>query len=161
MGKPEIVEVPGIKPMGPYSHAVRAGGMLYVAGQPGIVPATGAAAGPGFAAQARQAFENLKTVLEAGGSGMDLVVNTTVIVADAAEFGVVNQLFAEYFAASPPARMTMQVTIPKGLLISIGCVAVGGSRAQNLVRTCLATAIMASLGLGPPPLKLRPIMKPW
>ena len=123
MAKPEIVKVPGLKTMGPYSHGVRAGGMLYVAGQPGVDPVTGQAVGPGFREQARQAFENLKRVLEAGGSGLDLVVNTTVIVADASEFGVVNELFAEYFAASPPARMTMQVTIPKGLLISIGCVA--------------------------------------
>ena len=123
MAKPEIVDVPGIKAMGPYSHAVKAGGLVFVSGQPGIDPATGQAVGPGFREQARQAFENLRVVLEAAGSGMDRVVNTTVIVADASEFGVVNELFAEYFAASPPARMTMQVTIPKGLLISIGCVA--------------------------------------
>jgi 2-iminobutanoate/2-iminopropanoate deaminase len=92
-------------------------------GSRGSIQRRGVAVGPTFAAQARQAFENLRMVLEAGGSGLDLVVNTTVIVADASEFGVVNELFAEYFAASPPARMTMQVTIPKGLLISIGCVA--------------------------------------
>jgi 2-iminobutanoate/2-iminopropanoate deaminase len=55
---------------------------------------------------------------------MDRVVNTTVLLADAAFFLELNALFAEYFAASPPARMTMQVVVPKGLLISIGCVAV-------------------------------------
>lgn len=122
----EIIEVPGIKAIGPYSQAVRANGFLFVSGQPGVVLETGEAAGPTLAEQARQAFENLRRVLEAGGSGMDRVVNTTVLVADIAQFGVVNELFAEYFAASPPARMTMQVPLPKGLLFSIGCVAVVG-----------------------------------
>jgi 2-iminobutanoate/2-iminopropanoate deaminase len=84
------------------------------------------AAGPTLEEQARQAFENLRRVLEAGGSGMDRVVNTTVLVADISQFGVVNELFAEYFATSPPARMTMTVPLPKGLLFSIGCVAVVG-----------------------------------
>ncbi len=122
----EVIEVPGIKAIGPYSQAVRANGFLFVSGQPGVVPETGEAAGPTLEQQARQAFENLRRVLEAGGSGMDRVVNTTVLVADISQFGVVNELFAEYFAASPPARMTMQVPLPKGLLFSIGCVAVVG-----------------------------------
>ena len=127
----EIIEVPGIKAIGPYSQAVRANGFLFVSGQPGVVPETGEAAvadagQSAFEAQARQAFLNLRRVLEAGGSGMDRVVNTTVLVADISQFGVVNELFAEYFAASPPARMTMTVPLPKGLLFSIGCVAVAG-----------------------------------
>jgi 2-iminobutanoate/2-iminopropanoate deaminase len=122
----EIIEVPGIKPIGPYSHAVKAGGLLFVSGQPGVIPATGEVAGPTFGEQARQAFENLRVVLEAGGSGLDRVVNTTVLIRDVSYFGEVNDLFAKYFAASPPARMTMQVTLPKGLLFSIGCVAAVG-----------------------------------
>jgi 2-iminobutanoate/2-iminopropanoate deaminase len=122
----EIIEVPGIKPIGPYSHAVKAGGLLFVSGQPGVIPETGEVAGPTFAEQARQAFENLRVVLEAGGSGLDRVVNTTVLIGDISYFGEVNALFAEYFAASPPARMTMQVPLPKGLLFSIGCVAAVG-----------------------------------
>ncbi len=120
----EIVEVPGLKAIGPYSQAVRAGGLLFVSGQPGVDPATGEAAGTTFEAQARQAFRNLDTVLRAGGSRLDLVVNTTVLVADMSSFPDVNRLFAEFFANNPPARMTMQVPLPKGLLISIGCVAV-------------------------------------
>jgi 2-iminobutanoate/2-iminopropanoate deaminase len=122
----EIIEVPGIKPIGPYSHAVKAGGLLFVSGQPGVIPATGEVAGPTFGEQARQAFENLRVVLEAGGSGLDRVVNTTVLIGDVSYFGEVNDLFAKYFAASPPVRMTMQVTLPKGLLFSIGCVAAVG-----------------------------------
>ena len=122
----EIVEVPGLPVIGPYSQAVKANGLLFVSGQGGIDPTTKSVAGPTFAEQGRQAFENLRAVLEAGGSGMDRVVNTTVLLADVAFFPELNELFAEYFAASPPARMTMQVVLPKGLLVSIGCVGVVG-----------------------------------
>jgi len=125
MAKQEIIEVPGVPAFGPYSHAVRANGFLFVSGQGGVDPATGAIAAT-FAEQARQAFKNLGAVLAAGGSEFDRVVNTTVQLADAAYFPELNALFAEYFAAAPPARMTMQVVIPKGLLISIGCVALAG-----------------------------------
>jgi 2-iminobutanoate/2-iminopropanoate deaminase len=124
MADKHIVPVPGLKAIGPYSQAVRAGGLLFVSGQPGVDPSTGEAAGPTFEAQARQAFRNLDTVLRAGGSGLHLVVNTTVLVSDVSNFPELNRLFAEFFPVEPPARMTMQVPLPKGLLISIGCVAV-------------------------------------
>ena len=119
----QTIQVPGLKMIGPYSQAVRAAGLLFVSGQPGVEPSTGEAAGPAFDVQARQAFKNLDTVLRAGGSRLDLVVNTTVLVADVSTFAELNRLFAEFFPDSPPARMTMQVPLPKGLLISIGCVA--------------------------------------
>jgi len=126
MADKQVIEVPGLKAIGPYSQAVRAGGLLFVAGQPGVVPATGESAGATFEAQARQAFANLEMVLKAGGSGLDLVVNTTFIVTDIANFAALNGLFAEYFAKNPPARMVIQAPLPKGLLISIGCVAAVG-----------------------------------
>lgn len=119
----QVIEVPGVKTIGPYSQAVRAGGLLFVSGQPGIDPSTGKAAGREFEVQARQAFRNLEEVLTAGGSRLDLVVNTTVLVTEIANFPVVNALFTEFFPTSPPARMTMQVPLPPGLLFSIGCVA--------------------------------------
>jgi 2-iminobutanoate/2-iminopropanoate deaminase len=103
--------------------AVRSAGLLFVSGQPGIDPATGEAAGTTFEAQARQAFKNLDAVLKAGGSELSLVVNTTVSIAEMAHFPELNSLFLEYFPENPPARMAMQVPLPKGLLISIGCVA--------------------------------------
>jgi 2-iminobutanoate/2-iminopropanoate deaminase len=119
----KTIHVLGLKTIGPYSQAVRAAGLLFVSGQPGVDPSTGEAAGPTFDVQARQAFKNLDTVLRAGGSRLDLVVNTTVLVADVSTFADLNRLFTEFFPDSPPARMTMQVPLPKGLLISIGCVA--------------------------------------
>jgi 2-iminobutanoate/2-iminopropanoate deaminase len=118
----QVIAVPEIKTIGPYSQAVRAGGLLFVSGQPGVDPATGLAHGE-FAVQARQVFMNLETVLRAGGSRLDLVANTTVLITDLANFPIVNRLFAEFFPNDPPARMTMQVPLPHRLLISIGCVA--------------------------------------
>jgi 2-iminobutanoate/2-iminopropanoate deaminase len=124
MATKHVIDVPGIKTIGPYSQAVRAGNLLFVSGQPGVDPSTGQAAGPTFEEQARQAFRNLDTVLKAGGSHLCLVANTTVLVADMTHFADVNRFFQEFFPVDPPARMTMQVPLPKGLLISIGCVAV-------------------------------------
>jgi len=124
MSDKQVIRVPGLRTIGPYSQAVRAAGLLFVSGQPGVDPATGEAAGPDFEAQVLQVFRNLDRVLKAGGSRLDLVVNTTVLVADISNFPQVNAAFAEYFPENPPARMTMQVPLPKGLLISIGCVAV-------------------------------------
>jgi 2-iminobutanoate/2-iminopropanoate deaminase len=112
--------------IGPYSHAVRAAGLLFVSGQAGVDPVTGKPAGPTMAEQAAQAFANLATVLRAGGSEPRLVVSTTVLVADVADFAEVNRLFAEFFPSDPPTRMTMQVVLPLGLLISIGCTALLG-----------------------------------
>jgi 2-iminobutanoate/2-iminopropanoate deaminase len=109
--------------IGPYSPAVRAGDFLFVSGQPGVDSTTGQPAGPAFGAQARQAFRNLDAVLRAGGSRPDLVVNTTVSIVDASDFAELNELFSEFFPNEPPARMTMQVPLPHGLLISIGCTA--------------------------------------
>ncbi len=113
-------------PIGPYSHAVRAGGFVFVSGQPGVDPATGNVR-ESFEAQARQAFANLAAVLRVAGSRPDLVVSTTVLVADQADFAEMNDLFADFFPTDPPARMTMQVPLPRGLLISIGCTAVESS----------------------------------
>jgi len=120
-----VVTGPGLPAqIGPYSQAVRAGGFLFVSGQPGVDPETGRLAGATFSEQARQAFANLDAVLRAGGSRPALVVNTTVLVADQASFAELNELYGEFFPDEPPARMTMQVPLPHGLLISIGCTAI-------------------------------------
>src|SRR5215204_4499155 len=87
----------------------------------------GEAAGPSFAEQARQAFANLDAVLRAGGSRPELVVSAIVLVADQSSFPELNSLLAEFFPSEPPARMTMQVPLPLGLLISIECTAISES----------------------------------
>ena len=114
--------------IGPYSPAVRAGDLLFVSGQPGVDPETAQPVGSSFGEQARQTFLNLDAVLRAGGSCPELVVNTTVLVAAASDFAELNELYGEFFATDPPARMTMQVPLPRGLLLSIGCVALVESR---------------------------------
>ena len=116
---------PGVPPtIGPYSPGVRAGDMLYVSGQAGLDPETGELAGDSLGVQARQAMRNVESVLRAGGSRLDLVVNTTVLVTDIGQFPLVNEVFAEAFPADPPARMVMQEPLPGALMISIGCDAI-------------------------------------
>lgn len=120
-----VVSGPGLPPqIGPYSQAVKAGGFVFVSGQPGVDPETGKAAGPSFGEQAQQAFKNLDAVLKAAGSSPELVVNVTVLVANQGDFAEMNELFAGFFPEEPPTRMTMQVPLPLGLLISIGCTAI-------------------------------------
>jgi 2-iminobutanoate/2-iminopropanoate deaminase len=122
--KREVIAGPDVPTtIGPYSPGVRAGDFVYVSGQAGIDPASGEPAGPKIAEQARQAMRNVEAVLRAGGSRPELVVNVTVLVADIGEFAEVNEIFGETFPTDPPARMTMQVPLPHGLLISVGCVA--------------------------------------
>ena len=105
--------------IGPYSHAVRAGDFVFISGQPGIDPATGAVPPGGFEAEARQAFLNLRTVVTAAGASMDRVVRTTVFLTNVEDFAAMNQLFGEAFPSAPPARATPIVALPRGLRISI------------------------------------------
>jgi len=107
------------KLIGPYSQAVRAGEFVFIAGQPGIDPATGLVPAGGFEAEARQAFVNLRAVVEAAGASLERVVRTTVFLGSADDFPAMNQLFAEFFPTAPPARATPIVGLPRGLRISI------------------------------------------
>ena len=119
-----VLTGPGIPPvLGPYSPGIRAAGFVFVSGQAGIDPDTGKTAGDGFADQVRQALRNVRAVLEAGGSSLAQVVQVTVLLTDFSSFAELNEAFAESFPTDPPARMTIQTTLPGGLLISIGCTA--------------------------------------
>lgn len=120
----EVVESKRVPRIGPYSQAVRVGDLVFTAGQPGIEPATGRVAGDGFEAQARQAIENLRAVLEDAGSSLRRVVKVTCYVADPTAFTTLNALFSEYFPEAPPVRSTPVVALPRGLLFSIDAIAV-------------------------------------
>jgi 2-iminobutanoate/2-iminopropanoate deaminase len=109
--------------IGPYSAAVRAGDLLFVSGQPGLDPVSGAVPDGGFAAEARQALVNLQTVVEASGASLGRVVKTTVFLGSADDFPTLNQLFAEFFPAAPPVRSVPIVALPRGLRISIEAIA--------------------------------------
>lgn len=115
--------------IGPYSQAIKAGGTLYISGQLGIDPSTGSLAEGGTEGQARQSLNNIKNILEAAGYSLTDVVKTTCLLADIADFGKFNQIYAEYFGAtatSPaPARSAFAVKdLPKGGLVEIEVIAV-------------------------------------
>ena len=130
--KPEPVVGPNMpKTLGPYSQVVRVGELLFVSGQAGLNPETGNPAGDTFEAQARQAFRNLSAVLEAAGSSLAHVAKTTIFCADATAFGNLNALYSEFFPENPPARSVPIVQLPRGLLISIECIAVQEPGAPN------------------------------
>jgi 2-iminobutanoate/2-iminopropanoate deaminase len=122
--RPHVVDTPRVPRIGPYSQVIRVGDLLFTAGQAGIDPVTGKAAGETFEAQARQAIANLRAALEDAGSGLDLVVKTTCFVGDPDGFPKLNELYAEYFPTAPPVRSTPIVKLPRGLLFSIEAVAV-------------------------------------
>jgi endoribonuclease L-PSP, putative len=124
----EIVESARVPRIGPYSQAVRVGDVVYTAGQPGIDPATGTVAGDSFEPQARQAFANLRAVLEDAGSSLARVVKVTCFVADPNAFPTLNALFEEFFPVAPPVRSTPLVQLPRGLLFSIDAIAVVNDR---------------------------------
>jgi 2-iminobutanoate/2-iminopropanoate deaminase len=113
--------------IGPYSQAVRAGDLVFVAGQTGIDPTTGAVPKGGFEPQARQAFVNLGAVLRAAGSDLDRVVKTTVFLTNTESFPAMNALYGEFFPTRPPVRSTPIVALPRGLLISIEAIAAAGA----------------------------------
>ncbi len=110
--------------IGPYSQAIRAGNLVFTAGQVGIDPATGKLV-EGTAAQTRQAMQNLKAILEAAGSSLERVVKTTIFVADLNDFAVVNEVYGSFFTGAPPARSTVQVArLPLDARVEIEMVAV-------------------------------------
>ena len=92
------------KPQGPYSQAVKAGPFVFVAGQIPMTP-EGEFVQDGIEAQTRQVLENIKAILEAGGSSLQQVVKVTVYLADMEDFARMNEV---YFAQDPPARATVQ-----------------------------------------------------
>ncbi len=124
MTKKQIATDKAPAALGPYSQAIAAGGMLYASGQVPIDPATGELAGADIETQAKQVFENLKQVLQAAGTDFGSVVKTTVFLTDLANFGVVNDIYAEYFTAPYPARSCVQISaLPKGALIEAELIA--------------------------------------
>jgi len=123
--KREAIRTDGApKAIGPYEQAIRANGFVFTAGQIPIDPKTGNLIEGGIAAQARQVLENLKAVLEASGSALDQVVKATVFLKNMSDFPAMNEVYAEYFGNSKPARSTVAVTeVPKGALVEIDLVA--------------------------------------
>lgn len=122
----EIISTPKAPAaIGPYSQAVKAGGMLYISGQLPIDPATGAFAAGDVSGQTRQSLENIGAILAEAGCGFGSIVKVTVLLADIGDFAAMNAVYAEYFTEACPARAAFAVKdLPKGALVEIEAVAV-------------------------------------
>jgi 2-iminobutanoate/2-iminopropanoate deaminase len=106
-----------------FPQAVIAGNFVFVSGTPGFDPATGGLS-ESFEVQARQAFRNIKMILEEAGTSMDRVVKTTVFMVSGNDFNILNKVYEEAFPEQAPARSTPQVMpFPAGILISVECIA--------------------------------------
>ena len=111
------------KAVGPYSQAIELNGTLYLSGQLPLDGATGTMP-DGIEAQTRQALTNIAHVLAAAGLCLDDVVKTTVLLADIADFGAMNAVYAEFFPGNKPARVCYQVAaLPKGAKLEIDAIA--------------------------------------
>jgi 2-iminobutanoate/2-iminopropanoate deaminase len=114
----------GPKPIGPYSQGVRAGGFLFISGQVALEPATAEMIGTSVAEQTQRALENVKAIVEAGGSNLNHVVKTTVFLKDMNDFAAMNEVYGRFFTVAPPARSTVQVSrLPKDALVEIEVIA--------------------------------------
>jgi 2-iminobutanoate/2-iminopropanoate deaminase len=112
------------KAIGPYSQAVRAGGLLFVSGQVPIDPATGHLVEGDIAVQSHRVFRNIGEILTAAGASFDQVVRTTVFLADMNDFAAMNEVYGTYFSAPAPARATVQVArLPRDAKVEIDVIA--------------------------------------
>lgn len=113
------------KAIGPYEQAIKVGDFVYTAGQIPIDPQTGNLVSGGIAEQTRQVLENLKAVLEAGGSSLDKVIKATVFLKSMTDFAALNEIYGEYLGKAKPARSTVAVAdLPRGALVEIDLVAI-------------------------------------
>jgi 2-iminobutanoate/2-iminopropanoate deaminase len=120
----ETVTAPGAPAaIGPYSHAVRAGSLLFCSGQIPLDPATGELLGTTTAEQARQCLVNLTAVCDAASASLADAVRLTVYMTDLAAFAEVGEVYATFFPESPPARVTVGVAaLPKGAQVEMDAI---------------------------------------
>ena len=112
------------KSLAGYSQAVKAAGLIFVAGQGPFDPATGNVVGESIQEQTRQCLKNIQAILEAAGSSMDKAVSATFILLEESDFAGMNEEWGEWFPKDPPARQGAKLPIsPKGMKISIALIA--------------------------------------
>ena len=113
--------------IGPYSQAVRAGGVVYLSGQIPLDPATGELVQADISTESRRVFDNLRAVCEAAGGSLDDVARVGIYLTDLADFAAVNAVMADYFQAPYPARSTIQVSaLPRGARVEVDAVLTAG-----------------------------------
>jgi 2-iminobutanoate/2-iminopropanoate deaminase len=110
--------------IGPYSQAIRANGFVFVSGQTPIDPPTQQMIAGDVAAQTNRVLTNIAAILQAAGSSLEKVVRATVFLKNMNDFVAMNQVYAGYFPAAPPARSTVEVSrLPKDALVEIDVIA--------------------------------------
>ena len=110
--------------IGPYSQAIKAGGMVFCSGQIPIDPATGNFVSDVVSEQTEQVLRNLSEVLKAAGTSLDAVVKTTVFLADMNDFAEMNEVYGRFFSENKPARATVQAArLPRDAKVEIECIA--------------------------------------
>lgn len=121
----KIIESPQAPaPIGPYSQAVIANGVVYISGQIPIDQATGTLVSGSIEEETEQVMKNLGYILDAAGSGFDKVVKCSIFIKSMADFAKINTVYGTRFPSNPPARETVQVSeLPRGVNIEISCVA--------------------------------------
>ncbi len=116
------------QPIGPYSQAVSAGGLVFCSGQIPLDPTTGQIVSQEIGAQTQKVMENLQAVLQAAGCSWENVVKTTIFLKSMNDFPKVNEVYGAYFSVNPPARSTVEVArLPKDVLVEIEMIAQGGA----------------------------------
>ena len=111
-------------PQGPYSHAVKAGGFIYVSGQACLDPKTNTFVTGTVAEETRRTIENIEAILKSAGASLAEVIKCSVFLSDIRDFAEMNEVYNEYFGQAKPARTTVQATLPgKGIKVEIDCVA--------------------------------------
>jgi 2-iminobutanoate/2-iminopropanoate deaminase len=120
----QIVDAPGAPAaVGPYSHAVSAGGLLFCSGQIPLDPHSGELVGQTPAEQARRCLENLREVCAAAGTSLERALRLTIYTTELAAFAEINDSYATFFASEPPARAAVGVAaLPKGALVEIDAI---------------------------------------
>jgi 2-iminobutanoate/2-iminopropanoate deaminase len=113
-----------VPPVGPYSHAVRVGDLLFCSGQIPLDPTTGVVVGGDIRGQTQRVLENIRLILEDQKLTFGHVVKTTVFLTNLADFAAMNEVYGKVFVTDPPARSTVQVAaLPKGAAVEIEVVA--------------------------------------
>jgi 2-iminobutanoate/2-iminopropanoate deaminase len=121
----DVISTPDApKAIGPYSQAIRANGLVFVSGQVAIDPGTQQVVEGDVAVQTERVIQNLSAILNAAGSGLHMVVRSTVFLKNMGDFAAMNEVYGKHFSGAPPARSTVEAArLPKDVLVEIDVIA--------------------------------------
>jgi len=122
--KQVIISEKAPRPVGPYSQAIKVGNLVFVAGQGPVDPKTGKIVSGDIQEQTKQTFKNIEAILNAAGLTLEHVVKVSVFLKNIGDFSRMNEVYATLFKREPPARTTVQASLPlEGMLIEADVVA--------------------------------------